>query len=115
MGILAISDFDEAVVGSLRIRIFGYYGFRGLRIVVGRAIGIGLAVRTLFPFDGIARDIAHIVAESNCARLIGRCLIADGRAVFDSYICTIACCQCIISIRRTTSNANGKSSIYRAL
>ena len=116
MVILAVGDFDEAVVGSLRIRVLGY-GFRSLRIVISRAIGIGLAVRTLFPFDGIARDIAHIVAESNCARLIGRCLIADGRAVFRSYNRLIASCQCICRIfaSRTASNTYRIHAIYTAV
>ena len=79
-----VSDFDEAVVGSLRIRVLGY-GFRGLRIVVGRAIGIGLAVRTLFPVDGIAGDITCIMTKSNGVCFIGRGLVADSRAVFRGY------------------------------
>ena len=117
MGILAISDFDEAVVDSRRIRILGYYGFRGLRIVISRAIGIGLAVRTLFPVDGIARDIAHIVAESNCARLIGRGLITDSCAVFRGYNCLIASCQCMCRIfaSRTASNTYRIHTIYTAI
>ena len=55
------------------------------------------------------------MTKRNRACFISCSLIANSCAVFDSNIRTIACCQCIISIRRTTSNADGKSSIYRAL
>ena len=55
------------------------------------------------------------MTKCNCACFISRGLIADGRAIFDSYICTIPCCQCITSICRATSNTDGKSSIYCAL
>ena len=80
MVILAISDFDEAVVGSLRIRVLGY-GFRNLRIVIGRAISIGLTLRQLFPIDGIAGGITCIMTKSNGVCFIGRGLIADSCTV----------------------------------
>ena len=55
------------------------------------------------------------MTKRNRACFISCSLIANSCAIFDSYICTIACCQCIISICRATSNADGKSSIYIAL
>ena len=112
-----LGDFDETVVASRRIRILGCYGFRGLRIVVGRAIGIGLAVRTLFPFDGIARDIARIVAESNRARFIGRCLIADGRAVGRGHDCLMTSGQsaCCSRTSRAAGDTDRIVAIYSAI
>ena len=79
--ILTVGNFDKAVVSSRRVLILGYR-FWGLRIVVGRAIGIDLIRRQLFPLDGIAGDIACIMAESNGICFIRRSLIADGRAIF---------------------------------
>ena len=119
MVILALSHFDQTVVASRRIRVLlGYgYGLWSLRIVISRAIGIGLAVRTLFPFDGIARDIAHIVAESNCARLIGRRLIADSRAIGCGDDCLMASGQstCCVRASRTASNAYRRTATHRAV
>ena len=117
VGILAIGDFNETVVSSLRIRILGYYGFRGLRIVVGRAIGIGLAVRTLFPFDGIAGDIAYVMAKRNGVCFIRRRLIADGRTIGRGDDCLMASSQstCCVRASRTASNAYRRTATHRAV
>ena len=116
MVIHTIGDFDETVVGSLRIRVLGY-GFRSLRIVVGRVIGIDLTIRQLFPLDGIAGDIAYIMAESNGIRFIRRSLIADGRAIFRRDDCLMASCQSIFRIfaSRTACNAHRIVAIYTAV
>ena len=116
MGILTVGDFNKAVVSSRRVLILGYR-FWGLRIVVGRAIGIALLRRQLFPLDGIAGDIACIMTESNGIRFIRRSLIADGRAIFRGDDCLMASCQstdCVFA-GRTASNAYRRTTSYRTV
>ena len=133
VGILAIGDFNETVVSSFIIRFF--CNCRGLAVIIPCTIRIFQSIvfsfsdflivsiiifsilfrRFLWPSCRRIICISSIMTKRNRACFISRGLIADGRAIFDSYICTIPCCQCIISICRATSNTDGKSSIYRAL
>ena len=87
MVILALSHFDQTVVASRRIRVLlGYgYGLWSLRIVISRAIGIGLAVGPLLPGYCISGYITSVMAKRDCPGFIGRGLIADSRAVFRGY------------------------------
>ncbi len=114
MVINTVGNFDKAVIVSIFI-CRRSYRIGNLRIIVGCMICICLAIGPLFPCDSITRYISNIMAKRNRACFISCGLIANGRAIFDSYICTITCCQCMISICRATCNADGKSAIYRAL
>ena len=133
VGILAIGDFNETVVSSFIIRFF--CNCRGLAVIIPCTIRIFQSIvfsfsdflivsiiifsilfrRFLWPSCRRIICISSIMTKRNRACFISCSLIANSCAVFDSNIRTIACCQCIISICRTTSNADGKSSIYRAL
>ena len=114
--IFAVGDFDETVVGSLRIRVLGY-GFRSLRIVVSRAIGIYLAVHALLPLDSIAGDITCIMTKCNCACFISRGLIANGRAIGRGDDCLMTSGQSAYCVRasRTASNTYRRTATHHAV
>lgn len=84
MSILAVGDFDKAVVVSVFI-CRRSYRIGNLRIIVGCVICICLAIGPLFPCDSITRYISSIMAKRNRAFLISCGLIANG--------CTISCCD----------------------
>ena len=82
--ILAISDFDQAVVVGICISS-SRYRFRSLGIVIGRKICIGLAVGPLLPVYCISGYIVFVMAEGNRTGFIGSSLIADSCAIRCSY------------------------------
>ena len=116
MVIHTIGDFDEAVVVSVFIRRRSYR-FRSFGIIISRSISIDLIFGQFVPFDGIAGDIACIMAESNGFCFIRRSLIADGRAIFLGDDCLMASCQSIFRIfaSRTACNAHRIVAIYTAV
>lgn len=111
-----IGNFDKTVVVSIFI-CRRSYRFRSFGIIISRSISIDLTFGQFVPFDGIAGDIACIMAESNGIRFIRRSLIADGRAIFRGDDCLMASCQstdCVFA-GRTASNAYRITTSYRTV
>ena len=81
--ILAVGDFDKAVVVSRGIRSFLLY-FRRLCIIISCSINlilfrIAFFIGQGFPFIGITGFITSIMTKSYCSRLISCSLISQSR------------------------------------
>ncbi len=55
------------------------------------------------------------MTKSNRTFFVSCCLITDGCAIINSYICTITCCERIVSGCRTTSNTNRSESSHKTI